>query len=171
MCLENQLAYLGKRKTKIYLPESPFFKNSLTGVSGQVLMSVPGLTHISFSSRFRQVHGVTERTKKKWLAIVVRALIAPEEESGTFPKWTQEVIAVCVQCPFFTVLTFNLPTNSLERTSSLIIQSLSLQTTTAENRSTVPHGKDPPPAPIPRPHHRKRYSNSELVITQIILSL
>ena len=31
----------GQVKTKTYLPESPFFKNSLAGASGLVLMSVP----------------------------------------------------------------------------------------------------------------------------------
>ena len=33
----------GQVKTEMYLPESPFFKNSLAGPSGLVLMSVPGL--------------------------------------------------------------------------------------------------------------------------------
>ena len=31
----------GQVKTKMYLPESPFFKKSLTGASRLVLMSVP----------------------------------------------------------------------------------------------------------------------------------
>ena len=30
----------GQVKTKMYLPKSPFFKSSLAGASGQVLMSV-----------------------------------------------------------------------------------------------------------------------------------
>ena len=33
----------GQVKTKMYLPESPFFKNSLAGASGLVLMSVPAV--------------------------------------------------------------------------------------------------------------------------------
>ena len=32
-------------KTKMYLPESPFFKNSLAGASGLVLMSVPEIIY------------------------------------------------------------------------------------------------------------------------------
>ena len=31
----------GQVKTEMYLPESPFFKNSLAGASGLVLMPVP----------------------------------------------------------------------------------------------------------------------------------
>ena len=36
-------------QTKMYLHESPFFKNSLAGASGLVLMSVPECEHISFT--------------------------------------------------------------------------------------------------------------------------
>ena len=35
----------GQVKTEMYLPESPFFKNSLAGASGLVLMSVPDVRH------------------------------------------------------------------------------------------------------------------------------
>ena len=35
----------GQVKTKMYLPESPFFKSSLAGASGLVLMSVPVFKH------------------------------------------------------------------------------------------------------------------------------
>ena len=45
MCLVFKIsAYpFGQVKTKMYLPESPFFKKSLAGASGLVLMSVPAL--------------------------------------------------------------------------------------------------------------------------------
>ena len=43
MCLVFKIsAYpFGQVKTKMYLPESPFFRKSLAGASGLVLMSVP----------------------------------------------------------------------------------------------------------------------------------
>ena len=43
MCLAfRKSAFLfGQVKAKMYLPESPFFKKSLAGASGLVLMSVP----------------------------------------------------------------------------------------------------------------------------------
>ena len=46
MCLvfRKSACLFGQVKTKMYLPESPFFKKSLAGASGLVLMSVPAQT-------------------------------------------------------------------------------------------------------------------------------
>ena len=43
MCLvfKKSACLFGQVKTKIYLPESPFFLNSLAGASGLVLMLLP----------------------------------------------------------------------------------------------------------------------------------
>ena len=43
MCrlLRKSACPFGQVQTKMYLPESPFFKDSLAGASGLVLMSVP----------------------------------------------------------------------------------------------------------------------------------
>ena len=41
LVLRKSACPFGQVKTKIYLPESPFFKNSLAGASGLVLMSNP----------------------------------------------------------------------------------------------------------------------------------
>ena len=42
-CSEKSACPFGQVKTKMYLPESPFFKNSLARASGLVLMSVPDM--------------------------------------------------------------------------------------------------------------------------------
>ena len=49
MCLmfRKSACPFGQVKTKTYLPESPFFKNSLAGASGLVLMSVPAQAMIN----------------------------------------------------------------------------------------------------------------------------
>ena len=46
MCLvfRKSACPFGQVKIEMYLPESPFFKNSLSGASGLVLMSVPVVT-------------------------------------------------------------------------------------------------------------------------------
>ena len=48
MCLmfEKLACPFGQVKTKMHLPESPIFKNSLAGASGLVLMSVPGQSNL-----------------------------------------------------------------------------------------------------------------------------
>ena len=43
MCSEKSACPFGQVKTKMYLPESPFFKNSLARASGLVLMLVPDM--------------------------------------------------------------------------------------------------------------------------------
>ena len=47
MCLVFKIPAcpFGQVKTKMYLPKSPFFKKSLAGASGLVLMSVPERPH------------------------------------------------------------------------------------------------------------------------------
>ena len=50
----------GQVKTKMYLPESPFSKNSLAGASGLVLMSVP--VHILQFQIFTTKCKVAERS-------------------------------------------------------------------------------------------------------------
>ena len=42
--LKKSACPFGQVKIKMYLPESPFFKNSLAGASGLVLMSNPAYT-------------------------------------------------------------------------------------------------------------------------------
>ena len=46
MCIvfRKSACQFGQVKTKMYLPESPFFKKLLAGASGLVLMSVPAVT-------------------------------------------------------------------------------------------------------------------------------
>ena len=41
VALRKSACPLGQVKTKMFLPESPFFKNSLAGASGLILMSHP----------------------------------------------------------------------------------------------------------------------------------
>ena len=44
MCSAQKISLpIRAMKTKMYLPESPFFKNSLAGASGLVLMSNPAV--------------------------------------------------------------------------------------------------------------------------------
>ena len=50
MCLvfKKSACPFGHVKTKVYLPESPFFQNSLTGASRLVLMPVPACLFLDF---------------------------------------------------------------------------------------------------------------------------